>query len=442
MAVSRPLGPPRDRVGRFVNWAGTVTTTPAAWHAPRDDDEVAALVRDAAARRRRLRVVGAGHSWSPIAAPDDGAVTLDRLAGVIAIDRARGRATVRGGTRLRDLCEALLDAGLALPIVGSIAHQSIAGAIATGTHGSSLVHGNLASLVDAMVLVTGRGERLVLGGDDPRLDGARVHLGALGVVTEVTLRVEPAFRLIETIEEVPVAQVAPALAAIARSAEYVKVWWVPHAARALVFRHARTTAPASRRVGIDRFVDEAIVHRWVLPAIGAIQRRRPAWVPAINRAIGRTLVRGPRVGECRLMLSTPMPARHRETEAALPLARAGEAFDRVVRLIERAHRDVDFIVEVRFVRGDDAWMSPAHGGDTCQLGAYMTDGPGCDGYFAAFWRELRALGARPHWGKELDHTAAEVRARFPLADRFLALRDELDPDRVFAGPFHARILGP
>ena len=124
----------------------------------------------------------------------------------------------------------------------------------------------------------------------------------------------------------------------------------------------------------------------------------------------------------------------------MPLARAGEALDRTARAIERAGVRVNFPVEVRFVRGDDGWMSPAHGGDTCQLGAYCY-GREADAYFAAFWREMRAIGARPHWGKELDHTADEVRALWPLSPRFLALRDALDPERVFASTFHTRVLG-
>jgi FAD/FMN-containing dehydrogenase len=102
---------------------------------------------------------------------------------------------------------------------------------------------------------------------------------------------------------------------------------------------------------------------------------------------------------------------------------------------------VSFPLEIRVVRGDASWMSPAYGADTCQIGAYSTNGPDCTSYFDAFWGVMRSLGARPHWGKELDHTAAELRPLYPAFDRFLALRNELDPDRIFGGDFHRRILG-
>jgi FAD/FMN-containing dehydrogenase len=124
----------------------------------------------------------------------------------------------------------------------------------------------------------------------------------------------------------------------------------------------------------------------------------------------------------------------------MPLERAGEAVDRLIHAIERQDLRVNFPVEIRFVRGDGGWMSPAHGADTCQLGAYCF-GRETDAYFAAFWREMRAIGARPHWGKELDHTADEVRALWPMTSKFTALRDELDPGRILASTFHTRILG-
>jgi FAD/FMN-containing dehydrogenase len=113
----------------------------------------------------------------------------------------------------------------------------------------------------------------------------------------------------------------------------------------------------------------------------------------------------------------------------------------VLALFAGGRPAVTFPLEIRFVRGDRSWMSPAYGSDTCQIGAYSTNGPDCASYFSSFWEAMRGLGARPHWGKELDHTAAELAPLYPQMDRFLALRDELDPDRVFGGDFHRRILG-
>jgi FAD/FMN-containing dehydrogenase len=293
--------------------------------------------------------------------------------------------------------------------------------------------------------VDGRGERVELAAGDARLAGARVHLGALGVVAEVTLRVEPAFRLAEHIERVPLAEVVGSLAALAASAEYVKIWWLPHTRHAHVYRYQRTDEAASRRPSARtlRWIDEQLIHRHAFPAVVALEALRPASVPRWNRALARTFERRRRVGASDLMLHVPMPFRHRETEAAVPLAGgvADEALYRLARGIDAAHVHVNMPVELRFVRGDDGWLSPAYGADTCQIGAYAGRLRDVDRFFAVFWRELRALGARPHWGKELSHAKHELRELYPKWDAFAELRDAFDPERVFASPFQDRILG-
>jgi FAD/FMN-containing dehydrogenase len=428
---------PRDRQDRFRSYSRVVRTAPLTWHTPTSEDDVVAAVRAAT----RLKVVGAGHSFSTIAEPEQHAMTLDGLTGVLQLDADARLVTVRAGTRLRDLSAALLAQGWTLPVVGSIQAQSVAGAIATGTHGSSLVHGNLATLVHSLRLVDGRGEVVDLGPDDPRLVGARVHLGALGVVTRVTLRIEPAFRLRQEVEHVPVAEVD--VAAVARTAEYVKVWWLPGASRAQVVRYTRTDEPPTRRPSTRtlRWVDDNLMHRGLFHGLVALGHRRPGWAHGINDRLSGSYL-GPRlqVAQSSLVLNTPMPLRHRETEAALPLDQAQQAYDRVVALVLTERLAADFPLEVRFVRGDDTWLSPAYGGDTCQIGAYATDGPHRARYFAGFWEAMTGLDARPHWGKELHQDAADLAPRYPAYRDFLALRDALDPERVFDNAFLRQVL--
>jgi len=425
-------------VGRpFVNYSRVVRSAPVTWHAPTSEAEVVAAVRSAP----RLKVVGAGHSFCAIAAPEQHAMTLDKYAGLVALDTERRLATVRAGTRLRDLSKALLQQGWSLPIVGSIQAQSVAGAIATGTHGSSLVHGNLATLVHAMRLVDGRGEVVELGPDDPRLEGARVHLGALGVITEVTLRVEPAFLLRQEIEHVRVRDVD--VLAAAKSAEYVKVWWLPGTTHAQVVRYYRTDEPASKRPSARtlRWFDDNVMHKAVFPAIVAWQHRRPQSMIPTNQRMMRVYI-GPKVlvGQSSLVLNTPQPVRHRETEAALPMAQAQEAYDHVVQHVLAEGIGANFPFEVRFVKGDRNWLSPAYARDTCQLGAYTTDGADRERYFAGFWDAMEGLDARPHWGKELHQTGADLKQLYPAYQDFVALREELDPERVFDNAFLRQVL--
>jgi FAD/FMN-containing dehydrogenase len=422
----------------FVTWSRVVRTAPVEWHAPATEDELKELVRSS----RRVKVVGSGHSVSAVAAPEERAVRLHRMAGVVRLDGEARLVTVRGGTRLRDVTAALLAHGWTLPIVGSIQAQTVAGAIATGTHGSSLVHGNLATLVEAMRLVDGRGRTVKLDRDDPRLDGARVHLGALGAVTEVVMRVEPAFLLRQEVEHVPVREVD--VVAAARSGEYAKVWWLPGTTHAQVVRYTRTEEALTRRPSAKtlRWVDDNVMHRALFPLLVRGQHRFPRSTPGTNQRLMRRYL-GPalQVAQSSLLLNTPMPMRHRETEASVPLDQAQEAYARVVDLVLDERLAANFPLEVRFVRGDRGWLSPAYGAGACQIGAYTTDGPDRERYFAGFWERMAGLDARPHWGKELHHTAEQLAPLYHRFADFLELRDELDPERVFDNAFLRQVLG-
>jgi FAD/FMN-containing dehydrogenase len=436
--IEPPLRSPRHRNGQFVNYAKTISVDGLEWATPATEDEAAKLVGDAAADRRRVKVVGAGHSWSSIAAPEDVAVSFDRLSGISAT--GPGWVRVGAGTRLRHLYRDLAERDLALPIVASIAQQSVAGATATGTHGSSLVHGNLSSLVIGARVVAGDGSIVEISGDDDRIDAVRVHLGALGALTEVTLRTVPAFNVVQSIEQVPVQRVGSVLEEIGRSAEYAKVWWMPHTADALVFRYERTGEHGGGRPYTQRFVDNWLPRGFLHP-VWEWHRHRSGGVPALNRVAVRWLVKPPQIGPSSLMLATPEPIRHHETEAAVPLEHSGEAFDRTVALIERLRLHVNFILEARFVPNDSAWMSTAYGRDVVHLGACTAITGSRHEYFKAFWAEMKPLGGRPHWAKEMAQEATEIRAMYPMAERFLAVRDELDPNRVFGNTFLDRILG-
>jgi FAD/FMN-containing dehydrogenase len=436
--------PPRDGRGRFVDYSGTQRSAPTRWHLPTTEYDVQTAVARCAASGRKLRVVGAGHSFSPVAVPSGDAMSLDHLTGDIQLAADRRTVTVPAGMRLRDLSARLAAHNLSLPVVGSVQAQSVAGAIATGTHGSSLTHGNLATLVTSLRLVDGAGATTTLDSDDPRLAGARVHVGALGVVTSATLRVVPGRTLRQTVEHVPVADVPDQLAAIATGAEWVKVWWLPHASRAQIVRYEVTADEPTRRPSAEtqRWVDERVMHRFAFPVMIALQHRRPAVTAGLNEWLSaRYLGRDVQVGRDMVMLNTPMPLRHRETEAAVPLTDAADAVKRLLDIFRDGRPAANFPLEIRFVRGDDSWLSPAYGADTCQIGAYTTNGPDCASYFDAFWQVMRPMGARPHWGKEFDHDAGELRRLYPRYADFLALRAELDPAGVFAGGVHDRIFG-
>lgn len=426
----------------FVNWARTERSSDVEWAGPRSEAEVADVLARARRSKHRVRPIGSGHSWSPIAVPERIALALSHLSRVIEIDAAARTVRVQAGITLAVLNRALDRVGLAMPILGSISAQTVAGAISTGTHGSSLVHGNLASLLEEIVIVTPAGERRVLArGRDATFDAAAVSLGALGVITEVVLRVCPRFALIGEVEAIPILDVARELDAIAASAEYVKVWWLPGAEGAHVFRYQRTPL-APRDLRLSRWLDTHVTNRVVFPAALAIGARVPRWTRSINRVVAQSYLERPAVPmRSDLAFNVAMPPLHRETEYAFDMPRAGEALRRIAELIERERIPVNFPVEVRFVREDAAWMSPAFGRATCQIGGYMGESADLPRFFAAFHALSRELSARPHWGKETDVDAAYVARVYPRRDAFVTLAREWDPEGTLRNAFLDRVLG-
>jgi L-gulonolactone oxidase len=425
----------------FVNWSGQHRATPAGWESPRSTTEIADVLTRARRQGRRVRPVGAGHSWSEIAVPSDIALDLGRMNRVLEIDASARTIRVEAGIRLFELTEALDRVGLAMPILGSVSQQTVAGATSTGTHGSSLVYGNLSSLIEELLLITPAGDALRLRAGDPLLDAVRVGIGAVGVVAEVVLRVVPAFTLVGEVEVMPIGEVARALPAIAASCPLVKVWWLPGARGAHVFRYRRTPEPP-HDVRVSRAIDERLVNRFVFPVALAAAGRWPAITPYVNRAVAASYLERPGVPlRSDLAFNVAMPPIHRETEYAFSLAEAEGALLALEALITRDDIPVNFPVEVRFVKEDAAWMSPAYGRPTVQIGGYMSDAPDCERFFAGFERLSQERLARPHWGKETNVDAAYVARVFPKAAEFVALSRKLDPAGTLRNAFLDRVLG-
>lgn len=423
---------------RFTNWARTASCRPAEIARPASEDEVVALVQRAAGSR--VRMAGAGHSWNDIACTSEVMMSLDRLDRVLAVGAQD--VIVEGGTRMRALNERLALEGRALRVMGSIAEQTVAGAIATGTHGSAPRSGNLSSLVTGMRLVTAGGRVLDLGPGHALLPAARVSLGALGVVTQVTLRTEPAFRLEELTLPMRFDDALAAIPALVADETYVKLWWLPHTDAVQIFRYRPTTAASNHRP-LARWVDEAIVNRRVFSLLLALGRLFPGMIPLLNSIVRAAYFKhgSGKIARSDLALTIAMPPLHEECEYALPVERAAEMLRWMRELMEREKLRVNFVVEARFVAGDDAWLSPAHGRDSVCIGAYMAKSAGIERYFAAFEEKALSMGGRPHWGKQFAATGDALRRAYPMFERFDAARRELDPAGMFVNPFLTRVFG-
>ncbi|PFG18514.1 FAD-linked oxidoreductase [Serinibacter salmoneus] len=412
------------------------------------------VVTRARATRRRVKAVGAGHSFTAIAQADDVQVTLDGLQGLIAVDRQARTATLAAGTRLHQIPALLAPHGLAMTNLGDIDAQSIAGAISTGTHGTGARFGGIATQVIGAVLVTGTGEvlRVTSGEDGENAEGGEnadllpavaLGLGALGILTEVTLQCVDAFDLHATERVEPLEDVLASVHERAASADHLEFYWFPHTDLAMTKTNRRLPAgqrrdplPAHRA-----WLDEVVMANGVFGATCALGRAAPVLVPRINRIAARLSGERTYTDASHRVFATRRTVRFSEMEYAIPAGEVVGALRAIRSLIEERGWRISFPLEVRFAAADDLWLSTAHGRDSAYIAVHRAQGEDPRPYFHAVEALLRARGGRPHWGKMHTRRAADLAPAYPRFADFQALREELDPDRVFANAYLRRVLG-
>jgi len=436
-------GSPNEHMSqRWRNWGRTVVAYPRAQFHPTTEEALCQIARAASRAGEPVKAIGAGHSFSPIAATDGWLVRLDRYTRVLSIDRERRTAKVQAGISLHRLSQALLAHGLALPNLGDIAYQSIAGAISTATHGTGRRLGNLATFVRSLSLVTAQGAVLECSaGERPELfHHARVGLGALGIISTVTLQCVPAFALHALEMPMRLDAVLEALDEHVDRNDHFEFFWVPHTGWALTKRNNRTDRPLAPRRRFEEFRDDVLLSNLAFGLLCRLGRLRPAWIPRLARALpGRGRVEY--VDHSHRVFANPRLVRFAEMEYAIPREAAKEAISRLVEMVKARGFLLSFPVEVRFVAADDIPLSPAYGRETCYVAVHMFRGMEYEPYFRAVEEIMGSYGGRPHWGKIHFQGEQTLRELYPEWQGFQAVRRALDPKQRFANPYLVRILG-
>jgi FAD-linked oxidoreductase len=382
-------------------------------------------------------VAGSGHSFTDIALTDGLQVSLRRMNRVLSADGTLVR--VQGGIRLRELGLELAHRGLAMENLGDVDAQTLAGALATGTHGTGAGYRNLSSQVEGMRLVTAAGSVEVEGDD---LRAARDSLGALGVATEITLRCRPLYTLRRTDERRPLGETLDRLEELATGRERYEFFSFPYSPWALWRTTEKTDENPEPPGRLERFAEDIVIENGAFGAFCRVGRAVPALAPRIARTLGGLASGATRVDRSHRIYANPRLVRFTEMEYAIPRAHGAEAVRRVFDLIERRRLPILFPIEVRFGAPDDAFLSPGAGRDSCYIAVHQYRGMEFETYFRAVEAIMRDYDGRPHWGKRHYRSAADLARLYPDWDRFVAVRDRLDPGRVFANDYTARVLGP
>jgi L-gulonolactone oxidase len=425
------------------NWAGNQSCSPASIERPTSEDELVAIVRRAAETSERVKVVGAGHSFTSIACTDGALVDLDGYGEVVWIDPVAKQACVQAGIPLHRLNAELARHGLAMENLGDIAYQSIAGATQTATHGTGARFRNISSAIIGLRLIDGVGNVVdcTPERDADVLDIARVGLGALGVLSTVTIQCVSAFNL-HAIEDVaPVDDLLANLDHHVDDHDHFEFNWVPSTRWALTKHNERTHEATRPRTRWREVRDDVLINNVGFDLVMRVGRRHNNLLPKAAKRLPST-GRADYIDASYKVFASPRLVRFYEMEYAIPREALPEAFGRLRTLVDRQGRYIGFPVEVRFVAGDDIPLSTATGRDTAYVACHVYKGTPYDQYFQGVEAIMNDYGGRPHWGKMHFQTAETLAPRYDRWDDVQAMRRRLDPAGTFANGYLDRVLGP
>jgi FAD-linked oxidoreductase len=427
--------PVRPVASSWRNWSGGVEAKPVAILRPGSEDDVKAAVLSAPGP---LRLIGSGHSFTPLVATSGTILDLSALSGLRSHDNEATTATIGAGTKLSELTGLLAGIGQALPNMGDIDKQSVAGALGTATHGSGLGLGAYHTLIRSMRLVDGRGmcHDYSVEREQEMICATGVTLGIFGALTEVTFQNVPAYNLRRKRTVVPIGEVLASFEGLMAAHRSAEVFVVPFASHALFQTLAMTDAAGHFQVTSE---DE--------DGLATLKTLRTLlkWFPWIRRKlIGSAMAKlsdEEFVGEWMKVYVTDRRTKFNEMEYHLPFEEGARALAEIIELIEKRFPEVYFPIEVRSVKGDDFWLSPFYRRDTCSIAVHHGAGENPAAFFLAAEAVFRRRGGRPHWGKMHNLTAQDLAAVYPRFKDAMEIRRELDPDNRFVSPYIATLLG-
>lgn len=424
--------PMSQQTHTWKNWSESVTCNPSAIHYPTTQDEIIQIVKTCHSNNLHIRVVGSGHSFTPVVKTDQILISLDNYQGIENIDPENHQATVLAGTKIKSLSEALFEHNLAQENLGDIDVQSIAGAISTGTHGSGVNLGTIATQVIAITLMTADGNVVECSPTQhPDIfKAAQISLGSLGIISKLTLQLVPAYKLDYRWQKESLQNCLDNLDQYKSDNRNFEFFWIPHTDTVLAkFMNITDKEPKSRN--LFRKFNENILENAVLWLLSAANRLRPAMSKTISRIMAALVSSGSDVQYSHRIFATVRRVKFQEMEYNLPAENFIPALKEIQATISDNNIQVHFPIECRFVRADDIYLSPAYGRDSAYIAVHMFKGMEYQDFFTKMEEIFKKYEGRPHWGKMHHRTATELKALYPKWADFQAVRQKLDPDGLF-----------
>ncbi|OBZ89695.1 L-gulonolactone oxidase [Choanephora cucurbitarum] len=432
----------------FQNWSKTFRCKPEILFEPVTEEQVQKVILFAKKLNKPVKAFGAGHSPSDLACTKGFMINIDKLSNLLNVNSRTCQATVEGGMTLHKLHQVLRENGLAVSNLGSISDQTVAGVIATATHGTGAQFGCLSTMVVDLTLVTAQGEILFCSPTSNKevFEAARCHLGALGIITRITLQVEPDFKLEAIQKPYKFSDVLNDWDSVIHSSEHTRVWWYPHTDDCVVWRANRTDKEVMRS-GPSAFMERGYgFHAY--QAMLNITRYGTSLIPYLTKMMFNTLHSKPIhvVDVSNKVFNFDCLFPQYVNEWAIDWKDAPAALRKLDKFISDNDLKVHFPVEIRFVDEDDVWMSPAYGRKTCYIGVIMYRPYGKPVPYKKYWKGyediMREYNGRPHWAKAHGQGIKELEASFPKFQDFLRVRQQVDPQGMFLNNYLRRHVVP
>ncbi len=426
----------------WKNWSGIVSYKPLKVRMPASEQEIVDRVKHCAAKNRKMRMVGSGHSWTPLCETDQELLSLDNYQGIESVDHAKMQATVYAGTKIHQLTQLLFNEGLAMENLGDIDRQSIAGAVSTGTHGTGLDFGIIPTQVIGLTIVSASGEVIECSETQNQniFKAAQVSLGALGVISKLTLQCVPAYKLNYTADKEDLQSCLANLDNYNAHNRNFEFYWFPYSSVCQTKFSNISDGPVQDNPVSD-FINGMVIENGIFGAVSEITRLAPKLSSKVAK-LSSVLV-GPfsKTNWSHKVYATPRHVKFNEMEYNIPIEEFKDTLLEVVDAFEHYRFQVHFPLENRFLKADDIYLSPAYGRTSAHISFHTYKGMPYQHYFGVMESICRNHQGRPHWGKLHGMAGKDLRPLYPKWDDFLNIRQQLDPQGMFLNGYLRQLFG-
>jgi FAD-linked oxidoreductase len=425
----------------WSNWSGSVQCTPKEIQKPASQEELQTIIRNCVEQKSTIRMVGSGHSFTGLVGTQGTIISLDLLQGLENVDAESKVATVLAGTKLKSLGELLLSNNLAQKNLGDIDVQSIAGAASTGTHGTGVTLGSVSTQILEITLITAKGEILVCSENQNKdiFKAAQVSLGTLGIITKIKLQLVPAYKLKYVKGKTRLDDCLNNLEKYKNENRNFEFYWFPHT-NTIQTKTLNITDEEPMKSSFMKYFNDMVLENGAFKVLSELCRMFPSLCKRVSKISAAAVSTGVDINYSTKIYATPRLVKFQEMEYNLPAEKAVEALNEMRECINAANFKVHFPIEVRFVKADDMYLSPAYQRDSVYIAVHMYKGMEYKTYFDAMEDIFKKHNGRPHWGKMHTRTAKELSQLYPMWNKFQEIRNQLDPNGLFMNDYLKKLM--